>query len=162
MELPSTSPSGRNPASRTSRNSLTDRSDVKIAPALPGVSSASRLIASCGTPIAPKSAACWSVMLLLGLGGTCSPAWSDLAEPDPGRLPAPRVERENGQARPLVGPFRPGEMRDRRADDRHLGKVIARPFLCGALVLADPHVHALDHDALPAQAADVAPQLIPG
>src|SRR5947199_319514 len=42
MELPSTSPSGRNPASRTSRNSFTDRSEVNRVVRWPGRISASR------------------------------------------------------------------------------------------------------------------------
>src|SRR6476469_147387 len=55
MELPRTSPSGRNPASRTSRNSLTDRSLVNRDPGEPGRSSARRAIASAGTPWATGS-----------------------------------------------------------------------------------------------------------
>src|SRR5215469_4594334 len=58
MELPRTRPSGRKPTSRTSRNSLTERSDVKIDPALPGCSSASRRIASAGIPETLASADC--------------------------------------------------------------------------------------------------------
>src|SRR5436305_995577 len=52
MELPNTSPTGRKPASRTSRNSLTDRSDVNNAVGWPGRIAASRRIASSGTPSA--------------------------------------------------------------------------------------------------------------
>src|ERR1039457_3801021 len=84
MELPSTRPSGGKPTSRTSRNSLTDRSDVKIAPGRPGRSSARRRIASCGTPCNPRSVLFWSVIVLLGwpycLGLVWCPAGPGLSD----------------------------------------------------------------------------------
>src|SRR5262245_45439617 len=133
-----------------------------MAPALPGCSSASRLIASCGTPIAPKSADFCSVMLLLGCvmpAGCCA---SDLAEPHPGGLPALRVQRQDREAWPFGGSARPREVGDRGADDRPLCERVTRALLCRALVFAYLHVHALDDDSLGAKFAHITPQLIPG
>src|SRR5260370_13233722 len=102
MELPSTSPSGRNPASRTSRNSLTDRSEVKMEPGLPGFSSARRASASCGTPAALSSVEVWSVIVLLGSALWLLPRSG--AEPDPGGLAALRVAGHDRQAGPRRRP----------------------------------------------------------
>src|SRR5215471_12125064 len=99
MDEPSTRPSGRNPASRTSRNSFTDRSEVKIDPALPGCSSERRLIASCGTPAAPRSVICWLVIdasYLLIFRALRMPV---LADVDARHLPPLRVEGHDGERR---------------------------------------------------------------
>src|ERR1700676_423857 len=115
MELPRTRPSGRNPTSRTSRNSLTDRSEVKIDPGRPGCSSARRRMASCGTPAASSSVAmfCWSVIVSPALYSALSAcALSCVSNPDPGRLAALRVERHDGQrgtAVELLGIREPGD-----------------------------------------------------
>src|SRR5215468_7090437 len=124
MELPSTRPSGRNPASRTSRNSLTDRSEVKMAPGLPGFSSARRATASCGTPAALSSVEVWSVIVLL------RSAWCGLcpcsgAQPDPGGLTALRVKRQDRQAGPFGGARRCVEAGDGGADEGRLDDVVA-------------------------------------
>src|ERR1700729_796782 len=105
MDEPSTRPSGLKPTPRTSRNSFTDRSEVKIEPALPGCSSASRLIASCGTPAAPRSVVCWLVIepsyLLCSVAGALSPV---LADVDARGLTALRVKGHDGERR-LPRPF---------------------------------------------------------
>src|SRR5215469_684435 len=123
MELPRTSPSGRKPASRTSKNSLTVRSEVKIDPALPGCSSASRRIASCGTPVI--SADCCVIAapaLHVDFLSDYHAIWlSGRQASAPDCLAALRVEREYRQARSLGTALRPGEVRDRGADDRRLG-----------------------------------------
>src|SRR5215469_13412787 len=178
MELPRTSPSGRKPASRTSKNSLTVRSEVKIDPALPGCSSASRRIASCGTPVISADC-CVITAPALHLDflpdyhavprarrrGSVLSADSHIASGRqafaPDRLAALRVEREYRQARPFGTALRPGEMRDRGADDRRLRDVIARAFLRLALALVHAKVHALDDDALRAHLRHVVLQLVP-
>src|SRR5215470_17976877 len=167
MELPSTSPSGRNPASRTSRNSLTDRSEVKIAPGFPGCSSARRRMASWGTPAASSCAwAFWSFIVLLARLAKGLPAWRLAApchrsplpltsEPHPGHLPALRVEREDGEA---AGPGRGlggGEPRDGGADDRDLGDVVPAVLDRGAVPVAHPQVKGRDDDPVRAHAADI-------
>src|SRR6185369_5779841 len=164
MELPRTSPSGRNPASLTSRNSLTDRSEVKIDPACPGRSSASRAMASCGTPSAAKSAPCcslfWSVIVLLRKL-KARDAGARALKPDPGRLAALRVEGHDGQA---AWPRRvpPGaEVGDSGAGGGHLGDVVLAAFLHGAFAVADAQFHRGDHDALRALPGHVAIQLDP-
>src|SRR5487761_227997 len=154
MALPSTRPSGRNPASRTSRNSLTDRSEVKIDPALPGCSSCSRLIASWGTPAASKSVICWLVIDVL--------LSSVLADVDPRRLAPLRVEGHDGERGSLI----PSEMTalepdDRGADVDGLDDVVAAALLGRALALADPQVHVRDGHALRAHALDVGGELLP-
>src|SRR6516164_8276621 len=142
MELPSTSPSGRNPASRTSRNSLTDRSEVKIAPGVPGFSSASRRSASCGTPAALSSVEVCSVIVLLG--STLFLLVRGLsAQLDPGCLAPFRVEGQDRQAGPFRRPGRGAEAGDCRADRGGLDDVVAPVFLDRALALAHPHLHAL-------------------
>src|SRR6478609_11532548 len=94
---PSTSPSGRKPASRTSRNSLTDRSLVNRLVGWPGRISARRRIASSGM--------CSSV----GSKVTGSPGGS--------------TERKVGQGAPrrLGGAT---EVHERRAEDVRLGHVV--------------------------------------
>src|SRR5271166_4320960 len=139
MDVPSTRPTGRKPTSRTSRNSFTDRSEVKMLPARPGSSSARRRMASCGTPAAPSSSETfWSVIRLL-LRSSDSYTRG---------LPALRVQGQYGEGRlPLV--IRPhGETGDRGADDRRFHDVVAPPFLHGAFALADAQLHVGDHDAL--------------
>src|ERR1700761_9434211 len=155
MDEPSTSPSGLKPTSRTSRNSLTDRSEVKIDPALPGCSSESRLMASCGTPAAPRSVVCWLVIDVL--------LSSVLADVDARRLAALRVEGHDGERRSLI-PFEMTalEFDDRGADVDRLDDVIAAALLGRALALADPQVHAGDDHALGADALDVGGELLPG
>src|SRR5215470_3665002 len=143
MELPSTSPSGRNPASRTSRNSLTDRSEVKIAPGLPGCSSARRLSASSGTPAALSSVLVWSVIVLLG-STWLRPGLR--GQPDPGSLAPLRVERQDRQAGPLRRPRRRAEAGDGGANRGGLDDVVAPAFLDRALLLAHHQVHALHHN----------------
>src|SRR6185312_11510240 len=136
MELPSTSPSGRNPASRTSRNSLTDRSEVKMAPGLPGVSSAKRASASWGTPAALSSVEVWSVIVLLGSASWTAPYSG--AQLDPGGLAALRVQRQDRQAGPLRG-ARPGvEASDSGTDEGGLDDVVTPAF--GGRAVTIPHL----------------------
>src|SRR6516225_588777 len=135
MELPSTRPSGRNPASRTSRNSLTDRSEVKMDPGWPGFSSARRASASCGTPAALSSVEVWSVIVLLGSAWRAGPC--SATQPDPGRLTALRVEGQDRQAGPLGGAGCGVEAGDGGADEGGLHDVVA-PALGGRAV-AFPH-----------------------
>src|SRR6201996_3984364 len=137
MDEPSTRPSGRKPTSRTRRNSLTDRSEVKIDPALPGWSSASRLIASCGTPAASKSLICWLVIDVL--------LSSVLTDVDARGLAPLRVEGHDGERRVLI-PFgmTACEPDDRGADVDGLDDVVAAALLGRALALADLHFHARD------------------
>src|SRR6201992_3675637 len=153
MDEPSTSPRGRKPTSRTSRNSFTDRSEVKIDPALPGCSSWSRLIASCGTPAAPRSI-CWLVIDVL--------LSSVLADVDACRLTALRVEGHDGERRLLI-PFEMTalESDDRGADVDGLDDVVAAAFLGRALAFADPEVHVRDDHALGTDALDVGGKLLP-
>src|SRR5487761_197111 len=126
MALPSTRPSGRNPASRTSRNSLTDRSEVKIDPALPGCSSESRLIASCGTPAASKSLICWLVIDVL--------LSSVLADVDARRLAPLRVEGHDGEWRlPIPFGMTALEPDDRGTDVDGLDDVVPSALLGRAL-----------------------------
>src|SRR4249919_2848103 len=98
MLEPSTSPSGRNPASRTSRNSLTDRSEVNRLVAWPGRISARRRIASSGMPS-------W-----VGSAVTRSPGWS--AQWKVG-------QRAGGGGDPAVEPHQRG------AEERRLGDMVA-------------------------------------
>src|ERR1700744_889026 len=153
MDEPSTSPSGLKPTSRTSRNSLTDRSEVKIDPALPGCSSESRLIASCGTPAAPKSI-CWLVINVL--------LSSVLADVDARRLAALRVEGHDGGRRSLI-PFEMTALEpdDGGADVDGLDDVIAASLLGRALALADPQVHVRDDHGIGADPLDVGGELLP-
>src|SRR5215469_3524647 len=166
MELPSTSPTGRKPTSRTSRNSFTDRSEVKIAPGCPGLSSASLRIASCGTPSTSRSLPCCSVIALLqcrvrGARGMRTGSSGDRrdhrvswAEPHPRGLPPLRVEREDRQRR-RVSTASLAEVRDRGADDGRLDYVVAPSFLDRALVLADIDGHLLQYDTVRAVPGDV-------
>src|SRR5690348_10250886 len=105
-----------------------------MAPGLPGCSSARRASASCGTPAALSSADVWSVIVLLGS------AWSrpGAPEPDPGRLPALRVERQDRQAGLLGGAGRGVEAGDGGADDGGLDDVVAAGLLGRALPLPHP------------------------
>src|SRR3984885_8708898 len=158
MELPRTRPSGRNPTSRTSRNSLTDRSDVKIEPGLPGRSSARRRIASWGTPSRVRSAEVWSVIWI----PWCSCLVWSLVVPrasasklHPCCLAPLRVEGEDREA--VFPSFRAAavELCDRRSDDRRLGDVIPAVLLHRALALPDPQVHGPHHDTAGAEPGHV-------
>src|SRR5215472_9488442 len=159
MELPRTRPTGRKPTSLTSRNSLTDRSEVKMAPGRPGRSSASRRMASCGTPCTSRSVPCCSVIALLGFRLTQhgSGSWT---EPDPRGLAPLRVQRHYGQWRPRGA--RPAEMSDRGAYDRGLHDMVFAALLHGAFVLADAHLHVLQHHAVGTVPDDVPLELMPG
>src|SRR5215468_11524882 len=157
MELPSTSPSGRNPASRTSRNSLTERSDVKIAPGLPGWSSARRRMASCGTPAAPRSTGICSVIVSLRYGSGLS-----APEPHPGHLPPLRVERENGEAARPGRHRRGGEPRDGGANDRDFRDMVPAVFHRGALPITDPQVKRGNDDPVRAHPGHIGLELDPG
>src|SRR5215469_12420625 len=159
IEVPRTRPTGRKPTSLTSRNSLTDRSDVKIAPGRPGRSSASRRIASCGTPCTSRSVPCCSVIALLGSRLTQLGSSSG-AEPDPRGLAPLRVQRHHGQWRPRGA--RPAEVSDRGANDRGLHDVVFAALLHRALMLADAHLHVLEHHAVCAMPDHVALELMPG
>src|SRR5579862_5239880 len=122
MELPRTRPSGRNPTSRTSRNSLTDRSEVKIEPALPGCSSARRAMASRGTPAASSSVAMFACSVMFSPMRSLAPLY-----PDPGRLAPLWVQRHDGQRLRFVSALQAGggEPDDRGADVGGLHDVIA-------------------------------------
>src|SRR5580692_1612588 len=164
MELPSTRPSGRNPTSRTSRNSLTDRSEVKIEPALPGSSSARRRMASCGTPAASSSVAMFPCSVMASPTERFFEPWL-LSYPYPARLAALRVERHNGQ-RLAVLLFRAGEAGDRGADGRGLHDVIPAALHRRALPFPHLHLHGGDHQNLgvtcaPAGLADGQPVIVP-
>src|SRR3984885_3861750 len=163
MELPSTRPSGRNPTSRTSRNSFTDRSEVNRPPGRPGRSSARRRRASCGTPSTLSSALCfslgselcWSVIVSPHPAHAASPGGyrPPASQPHPCGLAALRVERQDRQRWWRLG--HRGEPDHRGAHDRRLHDVIFTVLLDRALALVDPHVHLADRDAVPAQAAYV-------
>src|SRR5215472_18127810 len=159
MELPRTRPTGRNPTSLTSRNSLTDRSEVKMAPGWPGRSSASLRIASCGTPSTSRSVPCCSVIALLGFRWTQHCSGSG-AEPDPRGLAPLRVQRHHGQWRPRGA--RPTKVNDRGADDRGLHHVVFAALLHRAFMLTDAHLHVLEHHAVCSVPDHVALQLMPG
>src|SRR5271165_5430746 len=141
MEVPSTRPTGRKPTSRTSRNSLTERSEVKIEPGWPGRSSASLRIASCGTPCTSRSVLCWSLMLLPQIESYR--LTGSRAQADARGLASLRVQGHDRQRRRRCRA--PAEARDRRADDGRLEHVVAPPLLDRALVLAHPDVHLLEH-----------------
>src|SRR5579871_589370 len=158
MELPSTSPSGRNPASRTSRNSLTDRSEVKMAPGLPGVSSARRASASCGTPAALSSVEVWSVIVLLGSAWWTVPVSG--AEPDPGGLAALRVEGHDCQAGPLRGAGPGVEAGDGGADEGGLDDVVTPAFGGRAVTFPYPGGHRGHDHPVRAQPGHVLLQLL--
>src|SRR6266700_868155 len=158
MEVPSTSPSGRNPASRTSRNSLTDRSEVKMEPGLPGFSSARRASASCGTPAAFSSVEVWSVIVLLGSEWWTVPTSG--AQPDPGGLAALRVKRHDRQAGLLRGP-RPGvEAGDGGTDEGGLDDVITPAFGGRAVTFPHPGGHRGHDHPVGAQPGHVLLQLL--
>src|SRR3984957_1129172 len=154
MELPSTSPSGRNPTSRTSRNSLTDRSEVKMPPGWPGRSSASRFMASCGTPLTSTLpwAPFWfrSVIVLLAR-----------SKPHPRGLAALRVQGQHGQRRGWR-PVARREPGDGRPDDGRLDDMVAAALLHRAFPLADAHVHVVHDHPAGAVPGDVALELDAG
>src|SRR5215469_1226739 len=159
MELPSTRPTGRKPTSLTSRNSFTDKSEVKMAPGWPGRSSASLRIASCGTPSTSRLVPCSSVIALLGFQLTQHCSGSG-AEPYSRGLAPLRIQRHHGQWRPRG--VRPAEVGDRGADDRGLHDVVLPALLHRALMLADAHLHVLEHHAVGAVPDHVTLQLMPG
>src|SRR5271163_4743487 len=146
MDVPSTRPSGRKPASRTSRNSLTDKSEVKIDPALPGCSSERRLMASLGTPAALRS------VLVMVFRSPLEPVRADVGAR---RLAALRVKRHDGQRRGPAALGGPRESGDRRPDRGGLDDVITAALSRRALPLGDPQVHVRDHDAFRAVPPDI-------
>src|SRR5712691_10264038 len=142
MDVPSTSPSGRKPACRTSRNSLTVRSDVKIEPGLPGCSSASRAMASCGTPTLCGSIAVISILS----GGAGALQVADRDDLDGGGGPR-GSERDDG------GTY-----------DHCLGDVVvpAVPTAVAALALVQPQLHVAHHHLRAAVLGAVGTQRVPG
>src|SRR5436190_23044025 len=112
---PSTSPNGRNPASRTSRNSFTDRSEVNRLVAWPGRISARRRIASSGMRSWSGSAVTWVSR------------WSTSARSAQGQV----GQRAGGGRDPDV------EADQRGAEDRRLGDVVA--VVLSRLDLPGPH-----------------------
>src|SRR6266496_2243991 len=126
-------------------------------PHRPTCSPARRRMASCGTPVAPRSTCVCSVMAVPPLSRS-GPA----PEAHPGHLPPLRVERENGETAGRGSHRRGRELRDRGADDRDFRDVVPDAFPGGALPLAHPHVNAGDHDPVRAHPAHIALKLDPG
>src|SRR5512132_841497 len=126
---PSTSPSGRNPASRTSRNSFTDRSEVNSDVACPGRIPARRRMASSGMPMLLAATVIWR---LRGI-----------------RSGPPQREDGQGVGRGAAPTVEPG---DGGADDGRLGQVVA--VVVARLDGPEVETHRGDDGAVSAGALD--------
>src|ERR1700709_1901222 len=91
MLEPRTRPRGRNPASRTSRNSFTDRSEVNRLVAWPGRISARRRMASSGMRVSAGAAG-------TGAPGGCAGGAGGKVGEGPGRCGPRGAERDDGGA----------------------------------------------------------------
>src|SRR3954454_24785657 len=144
MLEPKTRPNGRNPASRTRKNSFTDRSEVKRLVDCPGRISSSRLIASSGRPSACGSSAA---------GPAVSSSVTTTSFLRAG------TKRQNAQAAGRRGP-RPVEAGDRSPDHDRLGDVVA--VVVTRLHLVHPQRHVVDDRAVGAGPGDALRQLVAG